>query len=160
DPLREGVRESVQACLAAGIRVIMVTGDHPLTAGAIAREIGLGGDSPRVLNLEDRQGVAIEAEALANADVIARAAPAQKLQLVQVLQARGHTVAVTGDGVNDVPALQTADIGIAMGERGTRSAREAAAIALLDVNFRTLVNAIAEGRQLFANLQRGFAYLI
>ncbi|WP_202842301.1 cation-translocating P-type ATPase [Luteimonas saliphila] len=160
DPLREGVRESVQACLAAGIRVVMVTGDHPLTAGAIARDIGLGGRSPQVLNLEERQDEPLDANELAQADVIARAAPGQKLQLVQALQARGHTVAVTGDGVNDVPALQTADIGIAMGERGTRSAREAAAIVLLDDNFRTLVNAIAEGRQLFANLQRGFAYLL
>ncbi|MBJ6980886.1 HAD-IC family P-type ATPase [Luteimonas sp. MC1572] len=160
DPVREGVRESVQACLAAGIRVIMVTGDHPLTAGAIAGEIGIGGGAPVVLSLEGRQGTPVDAEELAGADVIARAAPAQKLQLVQALQARGHTVAVTGDGVNDVPALQAADIGIAMGERGTRSAREAAAIVLLDDNFRTLVNAIAEGRQLFSNLQRGFAYLI
>ncbi|MBJ7573852.1 HAD-IC family P-type ATPase [Luteimonas sp. MC1828] len=160
DPLREGVRESVQACLAAGIRVIMVTGDHPLTAGAIAGEIGIGGGQPVVLSLEGRQEADVEADELAGADVIARAAPAQKLQLVQALQARGHTVAVTGDGVNDVPALQAADIGIAMGERGTRSAREAAAIVLLDDNFRTLVNAIAEGRQLFSNLQRGFAYLI
>ncbi len=160
DPLREGVRESVQACLAAGIRVIMVTGDHPLTAAAIAGEIGIGGGQPVVLSLEGRQDTQVDADELAGADVIARAAPGQKLQLVQALQARGHTVAVTGDGVNDVPALQAADIGIAMGERGTRSAREAAAIVLLDDNFRTLVNAIAEGRQLFANLQRGFAYLI
>ncbi|NZA27115.1 cation-transporting P-type ATPase [Luteimonas sp. SJ-92] len=160
DPVREGVRESVQACLAAGIRVIMVTGDHPLTAGAIARDIGLGGGTPSVLGLGDPGGDPVDTDALAGADVIARAAPAQKLQLVQALQARGHIVAVTGDGVNDVPALQAADIGIAMGERGTRSAREAAAIVLLDDNFRTLVAAIAEGRQLFANLQRGFAYLL
>ena len=160
DPLREGVREAVQTCLQAGIRVIMVTGDHPLTAGAIAAQIGLGGGAPRVVSLDGHHDQALDADELAAADVIARAAPGQKLQLVQALQARGHTVAVTGDGVNDVPALQTADIGIAMGQRGTRSAREAAAIVLLDDNFRTLVNAIAEGRQLFANLQRGFAYLL
>jgi ATPase, P-type (transporting), HAD superfamily, subfamily IC len=160
DPLREGVREAVQTCLEAGIRVVMVTGDHPLTAGAIAGQIGLGGGTPRVLSLDGRQDQALDPDELAAADVIARAAPGQKLQLVQALQARGHTVAVTGDGVNDVPALQTADIGIAMGQRGTRSAREAAAIVLLDDNFRTLAKAIAEGRQLFANLQRGFAYLL
>lgn len=160
DPLREGVRESVQACLASGIRVVMVTGDHPLTAGAIAGEIGIGGGQPAVLSLEGREDGQCGADELADADVIARAAPGQKLQLVRALQARGHSVAVTGDGVNDVPALQAADIGIAMGERGTRSAREAAAIVLLDDNFRTLVDAIAEGRQLFANLQRGFAYLL
>jgi ATPase, P-type (transporting), HAD superfamily, subfamily IC len=106
DPLREGVREAVQTCLEAGIRVVMVTGDHPLTAGAIAGQIGLGGGTPRVLSLDGRQDQALDPDELAAADVIARAAPGQKLQLVQALQARGHTVAVTGDGVNDVPALQ------------------------------------------------------
>jgi Ca2+-transporting ATPase len=94
------------------------------------------------------------------ADVIARAIPSQKLELVRDLQAAGEIVAVTGDGVNDVPALQAADIGIAMGGRGTRSAREVAAIVLLDDNFRTIVRAIAEGRQLFRNLQLSFAYLL
>ena len=137
DPVREGVAEALAACRQAGIRVIMVTGDHPSTARAVAREIGL-----------------------AEADVVARAVPSQKLELVRALQAGGDIVAVTGDGVNDVPALQAADIGIAMGERGTRSAREAAAIVLLDDNFRTIVRAIAEGRQLFVNLQRSFQYLL
>lgn len=93
-------------------------------------------------------------------DVVARAIPAQKLALVRALQSQGDVVAVTGDGVNDVPALQAADIGIAMGERGTRSAREAGAIVLLDDNFRTIVSAIAEGRQLFRNLRLSFAYLL
>jgi Ca2+-transporting ATPase len=127
----------VSACRNAGIRVIMVTGDHPATARAVAREIGL--DDP---------------------DVISRAVPAQKVELVRSLQASGEIVAVTGDGVNDVPALQAADIGIAMGQRGTRSAREVAAIVLLDDNFRSIVRAIAEGRALFANLQRSFQYLL
>jgi Ca2+-transporting ATPase len=93
-------------------------------------------------------------------EVVARAVPARKLELVRELQARGEIVAVTGDGVNDVPALQAADIGIAMGGRGTRSAREVAAIVLLDDNFRSIVRAIAEGRQLFVNLQRSFQYLL
>jgi Ca2+-transporting ATPase len=97
---------------------------------------------------------------LQGVDVIARAVPAQKLGLVKMLQQQGEIVAVTGDGVNDVPALQAADIGIAMGERGSRSAREVAAIVLLDDNFRTIVGAIAEGRQLFRNLQLSFAYLL
>jgi Ca2+-transporting ATPase len=92
--------------------------------------------------------------------VIARATPAEKLELVRALQAAGEVVAVTGDGVNDVPALQAADIGVAMGERGVRSAREAAAIVLLDDDFGTIVRAVAEGRQLFANLRRSFLYLI
>jgi len=156
DELRPGVREAVAECRGAGIRVIMVTGDHPATAAAIARDIGLGGGSPLVVNAEE------ESAALAwqGADVIARALPAQKLALVRSLQAAGEIVAVTGDGVNDVPALQAADIGIAMGERGTQSAREVAAIVLLDDNFRTIVRAIAEGRQVFENLRMSFAYLL
>jgi Ca2+-transporting ATPase len=161
DPVREGVREAVQSCMDAGIRVIMITGDHPGTAEAIAREVGIGDGRPNVLvmdDLENERGLA--PDRLYDVDVIARAVPAQKLQLVKILQSQGEIVAVTGDGVNDVPALQAADIGIAMGERGTRSAREVAAIVLLDDNFRTIVGAIAEGRQLFRNLQLGFAYLL
>ena len=162
DPVREGVPEAVRQCREAGIRVIMVTGDYPATARCIAREIGLGGDAPKVIlgddlaaRLEDpRDGL------LADMDVVARAMPTQKLALVNALRAGGEVVAVTGDGVNDVPALQAADIGLAMGERGTRSAREAAAIVLLDDNFSTLVKAIAEGRQLFRNLQLSFQYLL
>lgn len=157
DPVREGVREAVAQCLAAGIRVIMVTGDHPATALTIAREIGLGGERPRVVVLEGEGG---DGEVRVDVDVVARAAPSRKLELVRALQAGGEVVAVTGDGVNDVPALQAADIGIAMGERGTRSAREIASIVLLDDNFRTIVNAIAEGRQLFRNLRLSFAYLL
>lgn len=162
DPVREGAREAVQACQAAGIRVVMVTGDHPATAQAIAREVGLGNEHPVVVNAEEVQpgGNAAAPAAWQTADVVARAVPSQKLQLVRALQARGEIVAVTGDGVNDVPALQAADIGIAMGARGTRSAREVAAIVLLDDNFRTIVRAIAEGRQLFHNLQLSFSYLL
>ena len=162
DPVREGVREAVQACQAAGIRVVMVTGDHPATALAIAREIGLGNEHPVLVSAEDLKPSANASVPASwqTADVVARAVPSQKLQLVRALQARGEIVAVTGDGVNDVPALQAADIGIAMGARGTRSAREIAAIVLLDDNFRTIVRAIAEGRQLFRNLQLSFAYLM
>ena len=158
DPVREGVRAAVAKAKAAGIRVIMVTGDHVATARAIAREIGLGGDSPRII-----EGAAFEPGAARGADgfdVLARAVPAQKLDLVRALRLQGEIVAVTGDGVNDVPALQGADIGIAMGERGTRTAREVASIVLLDDNFSTIVRAIAEGRQLFSNLKLSFAYLL
>lgn len=161
DPVRAGVRESVQRCLRAGIHVIMVTGDHPRTAYAVARELGLGGGAPQVVNadvLESR--LAQDGDFVRRVDVIARAVPAQKLGLVRRLQAAGETVAVTGDGVNDVPALQAADIGIAMGERGTRSAKDVAAVVLLDDNFRTIVSAIAEGFQLFRNLRMSFAYLL
>lgn len=160
DPVRDGVREAIADCMAAGMRVVMVTGDHPATAQAIAREIGLGGADPKVIVLapDDDAGVAIGANG--DAAVVARATPAQKLALVQALQASGELVAVTGDGVNDVPALRLADIGVAMGERGTRSAREVAPVVLLDDNFRTIVDAVAEGRQLFQNLRLAFTYLL
>lgn len=158
DPVREGVPSAVARARAAGIRIVMVTGDHPATAAAIAREVGIG----------DATSPAIEGDELAgrlggdlkDVAIIARAIPAQKLDLVRALQATGEVVAVTGDGVNDVPALQGADIGIAMGERGTRTAREVASIVLLDDNFRTIIAAIAEGRQLFQNLKLSFAYLL
>jgi len=162
DPVRDGVPEALRICREAGIRVIMVTGDHPATAVAVAREIGLGGATPRALEgaeMEARLGGS-DGGALRDVDVIARAVPAQKFGLVRALQEQGEIVAVTGDGVNDVPALQAADVGIAMGGRGTRSAREVAAIVLLDDNFRSIVHAIAEGRQLFSNLQRSFQYLL
>lgn len=162
DPLRAEVGKAVRTCRDARIHVIMVTGDHPATAAAVAREIGLGGQAPVVITGDemDRRIAADGGGFLRGVDVIARAVPSQKLALVRTLQGQGEIVAVTGDGVNDVPALQAADIGIAMGRRGTRSAREVAAIVLLDDNFRSIVQAIAEGRQLFRNLQLSFAYLL
>ncbi|HCU54388.1 MAG TPA: haloacid dehalogenase, partial [Gammaproteobacteria bacterium] len=162
DPVRVDVPEALQACRAARIHVIMVTGDHPATARAVAREIGLGGGAPRLMTGDELEArlATTEPVRLRELDVIARAVPAQKLSLVRRLQAEGEIVAVTGDGVNDVPALQAADIGIAMGGRGTRSARDVAAIVLLDDNFRSIVRAIAEGRQLFTNLKRSFQYLL
>lgn len=162
DPVREGVPEAIARSLAAQIRVVMVTGDHPDTALAVARNIGLGGDAPRVILGEDfaELNASEQAETLLRVDVVARAVPSQKLAIVRAFQADGEIVAVTGDGVNDVPAIQSADIGIAMGERATRSAREVASIVLLDDNFRTIVRAIAEGRQLFENLRLSFQYLL
>ncbi|MGZ8992887.1 MAG: cation-translocating P-type ATPase, partial [Burkholderiaceae bacterium] len=163
DPVREGVADAVAKAQAADIRVLMVTGDHPSTAAAIARELGIGGSGAPVV-IEGADLAATLAGQISThlheVDVIARAVPAQKLDLVRALQRAGEIVAVTGDGVNDVPALQGADVGIAMGERGTRAAREVAAIVLLDDNFRTIVRAIAEGRQLFRNLKLSFAYLL
>jgi Ca2+-transporting ATPase len=161
DPVREGVVEAIAATREAGIHTIMATGDHPLTAVAVAHAAGLGASAPLVIT-----GDALTApdgprgRALLDVDVVARATPAQKLWLVQALQAEAEVVAVTGDGVNDVPALQAADVGIAMGERATRSAREIASIVLLDDNFRTIARAIGEGRQLFENLTLSFAYLL
>lgn len=159
DPVRAGVREAIAECMAAGMRVIMVTGDHPATAAAIAREIGLGGDGRVVVLAPGDDARAVFGD-LGDVHVVARATPAQKLALVQALQSGGELVAVTGDGVNDVPALRLADVGVAMGERGTRSAREVASVVLLDDNFRTIVDAVSEGRQLFQNLRFAFAYLL
>ena len=161
DPIRPGVRAAVDQARAAGIQIVMVTGDHPGTASAIAREAGiaetpeviLGDDLPATLN-----GMS-EAQ-LRDLDVVARATPAQKVLLVNALRGTGRIVAVTGDGVNDAPALRAADVGIAMGLRGTRTAREVSAIVLMDDNFGTIVTAIAEGRQLFQNLRRSFAFLL
>lgn len=162
DPVREGVREAVRDCDTAGIHPIMVTGDHPMTALAVAKSVGIGGEAPRLITGEELERFFTDQKGseLLGVDVIARARPAQKLMLVKSLQAGGEIVAVTGDGVNDVPALPAADVGVAMGERGTRSAREVAAIVLLDDNFRTIVGAIREGRQLFQNLRASFQYLL
>lgn len=162
DPVKPGVADAVARCRGAGIHTIMVTGDHPTTARAVAREIGLGGGEPTVISGDEMAARVARGRGatLRQVDVVARATPAQKLMLVRALQEAGEIVAVTGDGVNDVPALQAADVGIAMGERGTRTAREVAAIVLLDDNFRTIVRAIGEGRQLFGNLRSSFQYLL
>lgn len=162
DPLRREVGESVAAARAAGIRIVMVTGDYAATARAVALELGLADGAPVVIEgdeLHRRLNSGVEG-AERGFDVVARATPAQKFELVQNLRRAGEVVAVTGDGVNDAPALRLADIGIAMGGRGAQTAREAAAIVLLDDSFETIVHAIAEGRQLFRNLQMSFAYLL
>lgn len=159
DPIRAGVREAVSEAQAAGIRVIMVTGDHPSTAATIAREAGIGNEPLHVIEGTDLTKQLGDRDAPLP-DVIARCYPEQKLELVRALQKNGEIVAVTGDGINDVAALQGADIGISMGERATRPAREAASIVLLDDNFRTIVEAVREGRQLFVNLRLSFAYLL
>jgi Ca2+-transporting ATPase len=161
DPLRPGIADAIRQCREAGLHPIMVTGDHPATARAIAREAGLGGGEPVVVTGDEMEARVRRNDTEAvGIDVVARALPQQKLMLVRALQSAGQIVAVTGDGVNDVPALQAADVGIAMGERGTGSAREAAAIVLLDDDFSTIVGAIAEGRRLFESLRAAFQYLL
>lgn len=161
DPPRKGVYAAVQLCRESHIHVLMITGDHPETARSVACEIGLGNGNPKIILAQDIPShLQTDGDYFRDIDVVARAIPSQKLSIVNALQACGEIVAVTGDGVNDVPALKAADIGIAMGERGTQSAREVADIVLLDDNFDSIVNAIAEGRQLFKNLQLSFKYLI
>jgi Ca2+-transporting ATPase len=160
DPVRRGVAEAVAVCRDAGIHPVIVTGDHPAVARAVAVEIGLGDGEPVVLSGDEVERRISGAADLGRLDAVARATPAQKLTLVRAMQRAGELVVVTGDGVNDVPALQAADVGVAMGQRGTRSAREVASIVLLDDDFGTLVHAIAEGRQLFGNLRLSFQYLL
>ena len=161
DPPRADVPDAIRACHQAGIRVVMITGDHAVTARSIARAVGLGGLAPRVVEGRDLADLAGEANArLLQTDIFARVSPIEKLQLVRAYQTAGEIVAVTGDGVNDAPALRQADIGVAMGLRGTDVAREAAAMVLLNDAFPTIVGAIREGRVIFGNIRRFTAYLL
>src|SRR5205085_10204650 len=184
DPLRPGVPAAIRRCHDAGIRVIMLTGDHPATARAIAREAGLLADeaeggrrktdvdssplptSDFRLSTSASVGAVLTAteiteleeseldQRLEGATVIARATPLDKLRIVESLQRRGHTVAMTGDGVNDAPALRLADVGVAMGRGGTEVARQAADVVLADDDFATLVEALVEGRSFWRNIRR------
>jgi Ca2+-transporting ATPase len=159
DPPRPEVPEAVSTSLAAGIRVVMITGDHPSTALAMARQIGIPGI--RVLTGEDLaeyQDSAL-AEAVAEVNVFARVKPEQKLRLVETLQAHHQIVAMTGDGVNDAPALKRSDVGVAMGQRGSDVSREVADLVLLDDNFATIVGAINEGRGIYDNIQKFLRFL-
>ena len=157
DPVRAEVPSAVAQCMAAGIRVLMVTGDHPTTAATIARHIGLQG---QVLLGRDLPADELALERLLGGpvSVLARVAPEQKLTIARALQRRGEVVAMTGDGVNDAPALRQADIGVAMGASGTDVAREAADLILLDDNFLHIVEAVEEGRAAFANIRRFLTY--
>ena len=161
DPPRADVPDAISACHEAGIRVIMITGDHAVTARSIARAVGLGGAAPRVIEGRDLADLTGEANArFLQTEIFARVSPTEKLQLVRAYQAAGEIVAVTGDGVNDAPALRQADIGVAMGLRGTDVAREAAAMVLLNDAFPTIVVAIREGRVIFGNIRRFATYLL
>jgi Ca2+-transporting ATPase len=160
DPVRSDVPEAIAACHQAGIRVIMVTGDHAATARNIASVAGLD-DEPTVLEGKELERLAKDDNGdLFRVGIFARVNPEEKLDLVRAYQAAGQVVAMTGDGVNDAPALRQADIGIAMGLRGTDVAREAAAMILLDDAFPTVVKAIREGRVIFGNIRRFAAYLL
>lgn len=162
DPLRPGVREAVQACHASGVSVSMVTGDHRVTALAIARDLGLAAEESQVITgpeLESKTPEELSA-ITKTVRVFARVAPRQKLQIVDAARQAGHFVAVTGDGVNDAPALRAANIGVAMGKAGTDVAREAAELVISDDNFATIVAGIEEGRVAYDNIRKVIYLLI
>ena len=161
DPLRPEVPQAIAECQAAGIRVVMITGDHPATAMAVARQAGLSLDAGPMTGDEIAALDAADLAARLNGrNVFCRVQPEQKLRLVQAFKAAGAVVAMTGDGVNDAPALKAAHIGIAMGARGTDVAREAAALVLLDDDFSSIVTAVRYGRRVFANLRKAIAFVV
>ena len=160
DPVRLDVPKAIEECRAAGIRVVMITGDSPATATAIGNNAGLGagtlltGPEVEAMNDEDLQ------KRVSDVMIFARAVPEHKLRIVQALRARGEVVAMTGDGVNDAPALKASDIGVAMGGRGTDVAREAASIVITDDNFASIVEAVRLGRRIFDNLTKAMGYVV
>jgi Ca2+-transporting ATPase len=161
DPVRPDVPGAIAECHAAGIRVVMMTGDHPATAISVARQAGLATDAPvitgtQLANLSDEALT----ERLGTTHIFCRVQPDQKLRLVRAFKSRGDVVAMTGDGVNDAPALKAADIGVAMGARGTEVAREAAALVLLNDDFSSLVTAVRYGRRVFANLRKAIVFVV
>lgn len=162
DPVRPDVPQAIAECRAAGIRVVMMTGDHPVTAMSVARQVGLPVEDGRVMTGTELMALS-DAELLArlaDVHVFCRVQPEHKLRLVQAFQAQGEVVAMTGDGVNDAPALKAAHIGVAMGARGTDVAREAAALVLVDDDFASIVTAVRYGRRVFANLRKAIAFVV
>ena len=161
DPVRPDVPQAVAECHAAGIRVVMMTGDHPATALSVARQVGLPTDGAVITGVElaALSDEALDAR-LASTHIFCRVQPEQKLRLVQAFRARGEVVAMTGDGVNDAPALKAAHIGVAMGARGTDVAREAAALVLLNDDFSSIVTAVRYGRRVFANLRKAIVFVV
>jgi P-type Ca2+ transporter type 2C len=161
DPIRPAVPAAIKECYGAGIRVVMITGDYPGTAANVARQIELE-PMDQIITGPELDGMSDDQlrERIESVNIFARVVPEQKLRLVRALKANGEIVAMTGDGVNDAPALKAAHIGIAMGERGTDVAREAASLVLLDDDFSSIVQAVKQGRRIFDNLKKGMAYIL
>lgn len=160
DPLRETIRADLASCYTAGIRVIMITGDYPATAQHIAQQMGLHNTDEIITGSElDELSELQLKERIASVNIFARMVPQQKLRLVEALKNNGEIVAMTGDGVNDAPALRAAHIGIAMGQRGTDVARESADLVLLDDNFSSIIAAVRTGRRIYDNIRKAMAYI-
>jgi Ca2+-transporting ATPase len=163
DPIRTGVRDAIATCRQAGIRTVIITGDQSRTAVAVGRELDLVRDG-QVRVLEASQLAQVDADVLRGLareiDIFARVSPAHKYQIVRALQASGDVVAMTGDGVNDAPALKAADVGVAMGGRGTELARDLADVVLLDDNFASVVDAVEQGRTIYTNIRKALRFLL
>ncbi len=161
DPPRPEVKSAVDKCRSAGIRTVMITGDHPLTARHIAEQLGISASGKYIIGQElDQMGLEEMTQAALEVNVFARVSPEHKIRLVQILQEQGYIVAMTGDGVNDAPALKKADIGVAMGITGTDVSKEAADMVLQDDNFATIVSAVEEGRVIYDNIRKFIRYLL
>ena len=160
DPIRKNVPDAVKECYKAGIRVIMITGDYPVTATNIGKEIGIKNPELCITGSELKDMTEDElCERIKLVNIFARVVPEQKLKIVNALKKNSEIVAMTGDGINDAPALKASNIGIAMGEKGTDVAREASSLVLMDDNFASIVGAVKMGRKIFDNLQKALGYI-